>query len=148
MYKILDNSYLNLIFRLFLGGFFIVAGIAKIADPTHFSKEIINYNITPISIVNIIALFLPWLELIVGVLLAFGIKIKTNSIIIGVLLLIFILMVFSAMARGLNISCGCFGKASEQKTGWGKVFENLGLMILCIYLYFSNPEKFTFVEKY
>lgn len=148
MYKILDNSYLNLIFRLFLGGFFIVAGIAKIADPAHFAKEIINYNLTPLSLVNIIALFLPWLELIVGVLLAFGIKIKTNSIIIGVLLLIFILMVFSAMARGLNISCGCFGKASEQKTGWGKVFENLGLMILCIYLYFSEPKKLTFVEKY
>lgn len=147
MKKLLNNSYLNLAARLFLGVFFIVAGVAKIADPAHFAKEIINYNLTPLYIVNIIALFLPWLELITGLLLAFGVKIKTNSLIIGLLLIMFILMVFSAMLRGLNISCGCFGKASEQKTGWGKVFENLGLLAICVYLFFSNPKTLILGEK-
>ncbi len=142
--KILDNNYLNLALRLFLGGFFIVAGVAKIADPAHFANEIIKYNLLPLYVVNLIALFLPWLELITGLLLAFGVKIQTNSLIIGGLLILFIAMVISAISRGLSINCGCAGAASKQTTNWSKVLENLGLLSICIFLFFSNPKKFIF----
>jgi uncharacterized membrane protein YphA (DoxX/SURF4 family) len=89
---------------------------------------------------------LPWLELISGMMLIFGIKLKANSIITGGLLIIFIIAVFSAMMRGLNINCGCFSNKITI-VGWNKILENTGLLLLAIALYFTQSRKFSFLEN-
>jgi uncharacterized membrane protein YphA (DoxX/SURF4 family) len=146
MKKLLNNDYLILASRLFLGFFFVLAAIGKIADPTTFAKEMGNYQIFPFFSLNIFALILPWLELISGMMLIFGIKLKANSIITGGLLIIFIIAVFSAMMRGLNINCGCFSNKITI-VGWNKILENTGLLLLAIALYFTQSRKFSFLEN-
>jgi len=142
MKKILNNPYLSLIARLVVSWVFIYAAIGKITDPQTFAKEISNYAVMPTFSINIIALVLPWIELFSGILLATGVRIKANAFITGGLLLVFVILVLSAMFRGLNINCGCFSHRIVY-VGWKKVLENSGLIVLCLYLFFVPVKKFS-----
>lgn len=122
---------------------FIFAGAEKIADPNHFAIAISNYRVLPLFSLNILAVTLPWLEVITGILLLFGISVKENSVIIGSLTGIFTTMVFIAILRGLNIDCGCFGTSNAQQVGLLKIVENIGLILLSVHIYFFNNKSFS-----
>ena len=93
MKKLLEHSNTILILRAVLGIIFIYASIDKITDPLTFSNAIDNYHITPIMLNNIIALIIPWIELIIGICLITGVFLDGSSIISIILLLIFIFMI-------------------------------------------------------
>ena len=99
---------LPLICRLVLGIIFIYASYEKILDPASFSKNIHNFHITPTAVENLAALIIPWLELIIGVFLIFGLFLEgSTSITIG-LYIFFILILSQAVFRGIDVHCGCF----------------------------------------
>ena len=108
MEKIISNRYVILLSRFVLGVIFIYASIDKIIDPISFSSTIDNYHISPYSLNNIAALVIPWLELIIGTFLIFGIFINGSSFIAILLLLLFIFILTQALLRGINVDCGCF----------------------------------------
>ena len=141
MRKILNNEYLQLIARLIIGFIFIFAAIGKIADPNLFVKDISNYRIIWEPLLNIMALVMPWLELLVGVFLIFGVRLKSSATIAGILLLIFIIAVSIAMIQGLSINCGCFAKNMAEKVGWRKIAENSISFILCFYIFKFPNQK-------
>ena len=101
MKKILTNKYLLLIFRLCLGSVFIYASIDKIIDPRTFSNLIDNYHITPYLLNNIFALFIPWMELIIGVLIILKRYYQPSLEIMILLLLWFIFILSQAVLRRL-----------------------------------------------
>ena len=68
--KILFNICLFLCIY-YLSFTFIAASLDKILDPYSFSDSIIDYEITPYWINNLVALVLPWIELICGLLLIY-----------------------------------------------------------------------------
>ena len=101
---------LPLIFRIILGIVFIYASYHKILDPLSFSDNIHNFHITDnlIWTENLAALIIPWLELIVGVFLIFGVFLEgATSITIG-LYIFFIFILSQAVYRGIDVHCGCF----------------------------------------
>ena len=67
--KIIDNPYLNLVIRLLVGLMFVTAGLPKIMDPKHFVSEIFNYQLLPDILLNPIAIIIPWIEVIAGIML-------------------------------------------------------------------------------
>lgn len=144
MRQLLDNTILILVIRTFIGILFIFYGVSKIADPSQFANEIGNYNMTPEFLTQIMALILPWLEMIVGVLLLFGISQNENGILATGMLLLFTIAVAIAFARGLDISCGCSGSNASQKVGWLKIIQNIGLMILTTIISITKSNKFNF----
>ena len=96
---------LPIIFRIILGIIFIYASYNKILDPAAFSKNIHNYHTTDnlIWVENLVALILPWLELIVGVFLIFGVFLEgSTSITIG-LYIFFIFILSQAVFRGIDV---------------------------------------------
>ena len=99
---------LPLVFRVILGLIFIYASYDKILDPAGFSKNIHNYHITPIAVENLAALIIPWLELIIGVFLIFGVFLEGTTSITIVLLIFFIAILSQAVFRGIDVHCGCF----------------------------------------
>ena len=111
--KYLSNPKLVLFLRIFLGVIFIYASIDKIVDPIKFSDLIDNYHITPVKLNNLAALVIPWIELVVGIFLVLGIYIRGSSVIVIVLLLWFIFILSQALARGINVNCGCFNLAEQ-----------------------------------
>lgn len=142
MKKILLHPLTNLISRAFVGFIFLAFGLSKIAVPEQFAKEIANYALLPEFSLNIFALILPWIELIIGILLILGVRLRANAIIGSALMVIFILMVGLAWARGLDISCGC-SSAHPQKVGLPKILENTGLLILLIISYISPNNQYS-----
>ena len=142
MRKLIDNPVLILIIRSFIGVLFIFYGVAKIADPSQFANEIGNYGMTPDFITQLMALILPWAEMIVGVLLLFGIYQNENGLIATAMLLMFTFAVIFAFASGLDINCGCSGGNAQQKVGWLKILENFGLIILTSVISLTNSNQF------
>jgi len=128
MNNFLSNKYLLILLRVIVGFVFIYAGILKISDPAGFSDAINNYDLLPLSIVNIFAITLPWIEVVAGLFLLFGISVKENSLIISVLLIVFILAIVISLGRGLNIECGCFSTSSGTRVGIIKLLENIILL--------------------
>jgi len=138
-------EYFLLLARIFLGFIFIYAGAGKISDPASFSQSIQNYRLFPLEIINIFAIIIPWIEVICGLLLFFGISVKENSLILCSLLFVFTLAVAISMMRGLNFDCGCFGKPSP--IGWQKLGENSLMMLLGIILIIYDSKLLNLTSK-
>lgn len=141
MKKILSNNYLLLAVRVVLGFIFLYAGMEKIADPEGFARAISNYKLVPFSISNIIAVTLPWIEVVTGILIIFGIMVKENAFIVTSLLAIFTIAIIISLFRGLNIDCGCFGTATGTKIGIQKLIENILLLIIGLHLIYFGGGK-------
>ena len=147
MKTILTNKYLQLIFRIIVAFVFIIAGIEKISDPSGFSTSIENYSLFPIFTINIIAVILPWIELIAGILLLFGVMVKENSAIISVLLILFTIAISISLTRGLNIECGCFGTTLGNQIGLIKIVENLLILIMSLILTKHYKDSFSPIKN-
>lgn len=94
---------------------FVLAGIAKISDPTSFLAAILSYHL-PLSapLVKLAALVVPWLELLSGMFLAFGIWLDAAWVAVSGLSLVFVAVTLQAGFRGISIQCGCFGSLSDR----------------------------------
>ena len=118
------NPLLILLIRGLLGLVFIYASYDKILDPGKFARDIGNYHIIPFGLENSIAIILPWIELLIGMGIIFGVFLDGSVFLSGGFLVLFILMIFQAMMRGFNIECGCGLKEGEM-VGWSKILENV-----------------------
>jgi uncharacterized membrane protein YphA (DoxX/SURF4 family) len=108
------NKRVLFLFRLLVGGVFIWAGVLKVGDPLDFAQSIKNYQAFPHDLVFMIALVLPWVEVLSGVGLIAGVLKRSSAFIAAVLLAGFIALVGSALLRGIDTSCGCFGSLSSR----------------------------------
>ena len=122
------SPWLTIRVQLGLAAVFIVAALAKIADPPGFAHEISNYKLLPASAVNPLALVLPWLELVIGICFFLGMFRRTAGRLAAILLVVFIGALSINLARGRPVDCGCFGTSSKPKTE----AERLGDMKLAI----------------
>ncbi len=138
MTMLLRHPVLVFFSRAILGVVFILAGMDKILYPEAFAASIEAYKLAPYAWINLIALILPWLELICGVFLLGGVHLKGSGAIVGSLLVFFIFAVISAMLRELKIDCGCFGKEHATPVSWMKVLENACLTLLSIHVFFCG----------
>lgn len=144
MKTLLRNDYLILVIRIILGMVFVIASIDKVADPTAFAGSIGNYKLLAPAIALIIATLLPWVELLCGLGLVFGVSWRGSTFLTFVMLVVFTLAVGIAMARGLDISCGCFTQdPNVGKVGWWKIGENLLLLLSSALLFYSNGGRFS-----
>ena len=110
------SPWLTVRVQIALGVFFVVAALPKIVDPPSFAHMIYNYRIVPGAFVNLMALVLPWFELLAGIALILGIWTRTSAALIGALLGVFIVAISFNLARGNAIDCGCFDVAAAGKS--------------------------------
>lgn len=118
--------------QLVLAWVFLSAGLPKIQDAGAFASSIEAYRIISGDAVNWLAVLLPWLELVIGIgLLTPWIKQACGLSMAG-LLILFMLLHASAWVRGLDISCGCFGKGTAAMNYHWLILRNLGLLFLTL----------------
>ncbi|MBN2326784.1 MAG: DoxX family membrane protein [Candidatus Omnitrophica bacterium] len=127
--KILAHPYAVIVLRVLVGGIMIFAGWSKLIDMAGMAESIENYRILPSALVNIPAIILPAIELIAGVCLIAGIWIDGALLIVTGLFVVFIAAIQSAIWRGLNIECGCFGLSDSEIVG-AKVLIRDSLFVL------------------
>jgi uncharacterized membrane protein YphA (DoxX/SURF4 family) len=99
---------LTIVLRIAFGAVFILAAVGKIADPGSFADTIYNYQVLPESLVNITAVFLPWLEVLCGLALIAGFYTRGASFLLTGLTIVFMVALTYNISRGLNVDCGCF----------------------------------------
>ena len=147
-----------------LAGIFIFAGLAKILDldrlvadlqhlqfasaladlrnlslanPADFASDIDNFKILPWPISVALAFYLPWLEIFCALGLVFRFLYRgALSILIG-LMVMFTLGIIAAKLRGLDITCGCFGHASQHWSFSSHVVTNLAILAALLALFFK-----------
>ncbi len=127
------KALLGHVCALFVGGFFIYAAYGKIVEPRQFAIDIRNYRILPEVLLHMPALFLPWWEVAAAVMLVVPKTRRAGAILICGLLVVFIVMIgYSAIYMGLDISCGCTGKDSSN-AGWLTIGRNVLLLIAALF---------------
>lgn len=134
----LTNRWLLLAVRFVLGFIFVYAAMEKITQPAEFAKAIANYHFLPQLSVNLFALVLPWMELLAGLALIAGVHVRGSALLLAVLLTAFTCAVALALARGLDISCGCFGTTSASKVGWTHLLENIAMLAGAVLVGFAT----------
>jgi uncharacterized membrane protein YphA (DoxX/SURF4 family) len=105
------------ILRLLVGGAFVIAGTLKIADPAKFALDVGNYRLVPHDLINLVAILLPWIEVTAGAFVLTGIWLRAAALVVSSLTAVFFAVIVSALARGLNIECGCFGTVGGKHIG-------------------------------
>jgi putative oxidoreductase len=142
--QVISNRYLVLAVRLILGVVFIYASLEKIQNPGGFAQAIYNYRMVPEALINIMAIVLPWLELICGVLIIVGVFVRGSALLIGVMLAVFIIALSSALMRGLDISCGCFTLEGGRTIAGKTLVEDILLMVCVLIALFYGGKAFSF----
>ena len=133
--------------RVVLGGVFLVAGGLKVIDPQSSVAAVRAYELLPNSVVTVVGWGLPFAEIALGLLLLAGIATRVVAAVTAILLVIFMLAVASAAARGLSIDCGCFGGGGEVapgQTAYGiELVRDLGLLLLALWLVWQPRSRLT-----
>jgi len=117
--------------RLTLAIIFFCAGIEKILQPQEFAVAIYNYQLLPDCIINLSAIFLPWLEVFIAASLVSGIYTRGAALLSSLLFLIFATALTINLVRGLDISCGCFGTSSGN-ISWLYLARDLSLFCMSV----------------
>ena len=137
----MDLPSRNILWRivgLIIGGIFIYGGVIKAMDPVGFANDIDNYKILPWPLTVRLAFYLPWLEILCGLAVILGLLYRGGLLILTMLISIFIIASVIAKARGLDITCGCFGHASKYVSFFGHLALDFVLLALLVALWFTN----------
>jgi uncharacterized membrane protein YphA (DoxX/SURF4 family) len=127
--RFISHPLLVSLLRVALGAVFIAASLDKIQNPEAFATTIANYRLLPYTVINGIAIVLPWLEVVTGTLLVLGVWIRASTTIVWALLLTFSIAITQALVRGLDISCGCFttNPVAERMSLWTLIWDLIWL---------------------
>ncbi len=120
---------------------FAYAGVAKVVDPEHFLSSLLTYEIFPYKLAVLVALFVPWLELVVALSLVTGVWRRVAAPLVGAMLATFIALIVQAGLRGLSIDCGCYGsnELSDGAQYAVKIGEDfLLLLALCVAVFLEK----------
>jgi putative oxidoreductase len=131
-----------------LGAIFVYASYDKILKPADFARIVYHYRllgpsarlgyVTP----NVWAVTLPWIELVTGLLLIFGVWRREAALVAGALLVAFMAAVSYALAQGIDLAnCGCFSSTGEGRgLGWRLLAGDLALLVMAAYVAWGGPK--------
>jgi uncharacterized membrane protein YphA (DoxX/SURF4 family) len=149
----LRSPRLQLVLRLLLGAFFVYASLDKIASPAAFARIVYQWQVSGPLASNLVAVTLPWIELISGGLLIAGVWRREAALVIALLLVVFLAAAGSVLARGIDVlNCGCTSLAKTETpsafpppwtkgVGWFLVTRNLVMLGAALLLAGSEPRR-------
>jgi uncharacterized membrane protein YphA (DoxX/SURF4 family) len=120
---------------LILGGVFIYAGWTKIGAPLRFADSIATFHLIPERLIIPFALALPVFEIIAGLMVVTGIWRSVGCMSLILLCVIFLVAIGAALARGIPVSCGCFGGDEIAARPWFEALRDAVLLVLAVWLY-------------
>ena len=145
------NPRVQLVLRLLLGAFFVYASLDKIASPAGFAKIVYQWQVAGPVPSNLVAVTLPWVELVAGLLLILGVWRREAALVIALMLVVFLGAAASVLARGIDVqNCGCVSVAKEaalsawppawtKGVGWFLVVRNLLMLAAALAIAFVRP---------
>ena len=131
------HSYVALPARLYLAAVFLTACFHKLVNPGAFALDIATYQILPLELINLMAIILPWIELVAAILLLTGFRTRAAALLVSGMMLMFTVAISIALYTGQDMSCGCFASqgAADDPISWRTVVRDLGWLLLSIYIF-------------
>jgi uncharacterized membrane protein YphA (DoxX/SURF4 family) len=134
---------------------FVYASLDKIADPAGFARIVYQWQTAGPIPSNLVAVILPWIELLAGLLLIAGVWKREAAAVVAVLLVVFIAAAVGVLVRGIDVdNCGCTSVAAASTApawppdwmrgvGWFLVARNLVLLAGALVLVFVEPRPYS-----
>jgi uncharacterized membrane protein YphA (DoxX/SURF4 family) len=145
------RDLVGLLARLVLGAVVLAAGLLKVGHLETSARSVRAYQLLPYDVAGYLGYGLPILEVAVGVLLVLGLFTRFSAAVGGFLMVVFIIGIASAWARGLSIDCGCFGKggtiAASQTQYPQEIARDVGLFLCAAWLV-ARPRTAYSLERY
>lgn len=116
---------LELLARFVVAGLLVYAAVGKLGDLRAFAQDVDNYRIVPETWVAAVAITLPTLEIVVAAALVSGVGARGASLVATVLMFVFAAGMAQALARGIDLECGCFGRAATTTVSVWTIARNL-----------------------
>lgn len=143
--KLLFHPALIWCVRLVVAAVLIYAALQKIWLPLEFARLVREYHLIPEQLLNLVAVILPWLELVCGCCFITGIGLMGTAFLLSALNSVFVVaIIYRAWlimrATGvaffdLSFDCGCgFGVVYIPT----KIVENLLLVVAGLLILFSR----------
>jgi uncharacterized membrane protein YphA (DoxX/SURF4 family) len=144
--------------RLVLGGIFLYAGYSKVFLPnnnlwpffvlkfsistniSNFAFQVEAFKLLPPWGVQFVAHTLPFAEIVLGLLVLIGWRLRIWASLLTLIMLGFFVVVTRAYLLHMNINCGCF--ATPEPIGPRKIVEDAALSALALLMTY-----FAFVES-
>jgi len=121
------------ILRIILGVIFVYAAWVKLREPwALFAISIDSYQVLPLRAVEMVARVLPWCELLLGILLIAGVWRGVSTAAASLLLAVFFSLMVRAMAKGMEIDCGCFGPG--ERLSWITLMRDGALLASSLFV--------------
>jgi uncharacterized membrane protein YphA (DoxX/SURF4 family) len=120
---------LAIVLRLVIGCIFVASSISKLRQPYDFLASVYGYELVGPKLGVIVAIVLPWLELLAGVCLVGGIFVAGALLASIGMCAMFSFVLASALWRGLEISCGCFNPSSTSVIGYWSLIRAATLLL-------------------
>lgn len=143
--------------RIVLGGIFLYAGIAKLTMPNAhlwpyiflklsvssnlmlFQQQVESYKMLSPEAAGFLAHTLPFVEMVTGLMLLIGWRLKIWATLVTLILLGFLAVVTRAYLLHMDINCGCFG-TPEKLTGMTIVRDAAMSVLALLTTYFVFTE--------
>ncbi len=135
------KSLLWRIVDLVVGGIFIYAGVIKALDPVQFANDIDNYKTLPWFVSVRLAFYLPWLEIFCGLAVISRFLYRGGLSTLTALIAVFIGATIAAKMRGLDITCGCFGHATQHWSFPQHMTIDLAIFAALVTLLLANRDQ-------
>lgn len=135
--RIVTHPYAALMLRLYIAGLFIYAGMVKINYTAEFAETIASYRMVPHWGVNAMAIIMPWIELISGILLLCGIRVRSAIVVLGSLLVMFTAGIAINLIWKAPIDCGCFHTLGDT-ISWKTLVRDLIWIVMAAHVFFYD----------
>jgi uncharacterized membrane protein YphA (DoxX/SURF4 family) len=146
--------------RLMIGGIFVYAGYAKLTYPNHnlwpwfmlkfsvlanlstFAFQVESYRVLGAAGSSFVAHTLPFAEILLGLLLLLGWKLRIWATMVSAILLGFLAVVTRAYLLHMEINCGCFA-TPEPLTGMTVLRDSAlaGLALVMTWFAYQEAQK-------
>ncbi len=115
-------------------------------DPEGPVVVVAAFRLLPEILVRPFAYGLPMMELVLGLLLLVGLGTRIAALLTGLMMIMFLVGIGSAWARGLSIDCGCFGSTGETVAdpvpGYIRdILRDTGLLALAAFVSWRPPGR-------
>ncbi len=138
----LGRDLLALVCRLGVGGVFLYACLDKLTHPAAFATAIHNYHMVPLVLLHPFALLMPMVECVLGLALVFGVARRGAALLAVILLVVFMVAIAVALARGLDISCGCFHTEGGHEVGVSLLVRDAILLAAALVPLLAASDRF------
>jgi len=126
-------------FRLLLAGIFLLSSFGKLVDLERYSVDAVyNFGILPMVLARPFGLVMPFVELLCGLGLLFGILTRLSALGVALMSLAFFIAKAIVLSQGRTIECGCFGAVVDTLASV-TIFMDIPMLVLALVVMLAPP---------